>query len=466
MKMIGLFLCLKDQKMKVLKFGGTSVGSAEKMKKIAEIIHSEQPVFVVLSAMGGTTDRLTEMVADAVEGRMTTALKSAGDLKKHYNLTVLQLLGKDAAVAMFYVDIIFNSINVKLKQLPLAKAEKEILSYGEKLSTFLFHQLLLKHGLHAVLLDATTLLSLDGDHEPVMNEIEKKLWIEFNRYPEMHVFITQGFVCRNVWGETDNLGRGGSDYSASLFGAAMNTEEIQIWTDIDGVQNNDPRIVENTRPVRHLRFDEAAELAYFGAKILHPLTILPAQKAGIPVLLKNTMHPEDAGTRITASQDGRGFKAVAARDGIIAIRIKSSRMLLAYGFMRKVFEVFETYKTPIDMVTTSEIAVSITIDDGRHLKEIVSALRQFGKVEVEEKKTLVGVVGLIHADEPGYARQLFSALDDIPIRMISYGASRYNFSLLVNTEDKVRTLKALNSRLFHNELIENEEDNVMNMVAD
>jgi len=451
--------------MKVLKFGGTSVGSAEKMKKIAGVISDERPVFVVLSAMGGTTDKLTGIVADAVEGRVETALKSAGDLKKHYDLIALQLLEEDAAVAIFYVDIIFNSITKKLTQLPLARVEKEILSYGEKLSTFLFHQLLLKQGLRTVLLDATTLLPLDGDHEPVMNEIEKRLWIEFKRHPETQVFITQGFVCRNVWGETDNLGRGGSDYSASLFGAAMSATEIQIWTDIDGVQNNDPRIVENTRPVRQLRFDEAAELAYFGAKILHPLTILPAQKANIPVLLKNTMHPEDPGTRITASQDGRGFKAVAARDGIIAIRIKSSRMLLAYGFMRKVFEVFEDFKTSIDMVTTSEVAVSITIDNRKYLPEIISELRQFGKVEVEDGKTLVGVVGLIHAHEPGYARQLFDALGDIPIRMISYGASPYNFSLLVNTEDKIRTLRALNSRLFHNELTENEENRISTLAG-
>lgn len=446
--------------MKVLKFGGTSVGSAEKMKEIVAVIRSERPVFVVLSAMGGTTDKLTGMVVDAVEGRIETALKSADDLKKHYDLTVLQLLEKDAAVAMFYVDIIFNSITKRLTQLPLARAEKEILSYGEKLSTFLFHQLLLKQGFQTVLLDATRLLTLDNDHEPVVDEIEKRLWIEFKRHPEVQIFVTQGFVCRNVWGETDNLGRGGSDYSASLFGAAMGATEIQIWTDIDGVQNNDPRIVENTRPVRQLRFDEAAELAYFGAKILHPLTILPAQRANIPVLLKNTMQPKDPGTRITASQDGRGFKAVAARDGIIAIRIKSNRMLLAYGFMRKVFEVFEDFKTSIDMVTTSEVAVSITIDSRKYLPEIISELRQLGKVEVEDGKTLVGVVGFIHAHEPGYARQLFDALGDIPIRMISYGASLYNFSLLVNTEDKVRTLRALNSRLFHNEFTENEEDRI------
>ncbi len=438
--------------MKVLKFGGTSVGSAEKMKKIAEIVHGEYPVLVVLSAMGGTTDQLAGMIADAVKGNKTIALKSADDLKKKYDLTVLQLLGEEAAVAMFYVNTLFNDITRKLMQLPLAKVEKEILSCGEKLSTFLFHQLLVKQGSRAVLLDATTFLPLDSDHEPVMNEIEKRLWIALKKHPETQVFITQGFVCRNIRGEIDNLGRGGSDYSASLFGAALDAKEIQIWTDIDGVQNNDPRIVENTRPVRHLRFDEAAELAYFGAKILHPLTILPAQKAGIPVLLKNTMHPGDAGTKITANQDGRGFKAVAARDGIIAIRIKSSRMLLAYGFMRKVFEVFETYKTSIDMVTTSEVAVSITIDNGEHLQEIVAALQQFGHVEVEGQKTLVGVVGLIHAHEPGYARQLFEALSDIPIRMISYGASPYNFSLLVNTEDKIKTLQALNSRLFHNEI--------------
>jgi aspartate kinase len=460
MKMAGLFSCLKVQEMKVLKFGGTSVGSAAKMKKVAEIIRGEEPVFVVLSAMGGTTDKLTTMALDARKGHIETVFQSAAHLKYFYELTVKQLLDGDTKSALFYVETVFNKITRNLRKLPDAAAEKEILSCGEKLSTFLFHQLLLLLGRQAVLLDATMLLSVDDNHEPLIKEIEKRLWITFKKYPETKIFVTQGFICRNAAGETDNLGRGGSDFSASLFGAAMNAEEIQIWTDIDGVQNNDPRIVENTRPVRNLRFDEAAELAYFGAKILHPLTILPAQKANIPVLLKNTLHPEDPGTRITANQEGRGFKAVAARDGIIAIRIKSSRMLLAYGFMRKVFEVFETYKTPIDMVTTSEIAVSITIDDGRHLKDIISALRQFGKVEVEEGKTLVGVVGLIQAHEPGYARQLFSALDDIPIRMISYGASRYNFSLLVNTKDKVRTLNALNKRLFHNEHVEKENDRI------
>jgi len=425
------------------------------MKKIAEIICSETPVFVVLSAMGGTTDKLAEMITNASKGRKEIVLKTAAGLHKFYQITVKQLLEEDTREALFYVNTIFNSLTKKLAQLPSVEAEKEILSYGEKLSTFLFHQLLLRQGVRTVLLDATTLLPLDDDHEPVMAEIEKRLWIEFKKHPETQIFVTQGFICRNNQGKTDNLGRGGSDYSASLFGAAMNAEEIQIWTDIDGVQNNDPRIVENTRPVRHLRFDEAAELAYFGAKILHPLTILPAQKANIPVLLKNTMHPEDPGTSITASHDGKGFKAVAARDGITAIKIKSSRMLLAYGFMRKVFEVFEDFKTPIDMVTTSEVAVSITIDDSTHLTEIVDALQQFGTVEVESGKTIVGVVGLIHADEPGYARQLFDALGDIPIRMISYGASPYNFSLLVNTEDKIRTLRALNSRLFHNEFVEN-----------
>ncbi len=449
--------------MKVLKFGGTSVGSSVKMKKIAEIIRGETPVFVVLSAMGGTTDMLTKMIASAADGRVDVALKSAGDLKTFYIQTAQQLLGELAAEALLYVDVVFNSLFKLLAQRPISSNEKYILSCGEKLSTFLFHSLLLRQGCRAVLLDATALISLDDFHEPVMGEIEKRLQIEISKHSDAQVFVTQGFICQNIDGKMDNLGRGGSDYSASLFGAAMGASEIQIWTDIDGVQNNDPRIVENTRPVRHLMFDEAAELAYFGAKILHPLTILPAQKANVPVLLKNSMHPEDPGTKITANKDGKGFKAVAARDGITAIRIRSSRMLLAYGFMRKVFEVFEKFKTPIDMVTTSEVAVSITIDDRRYLPEIVFELRQLGKVEVEEGKTLVGVVGYIHADEPGYAGQLFDTLGDIPIRMISYGASPYNFSLLVNTEDKIRTLRALNSRLFHNEFTENTEDKISSL---
>ncbi len=436
--------------MKVLKFGGTSVGSARKMEKIASLVQEETPVWVVLSAMGGTTDKLVEMTRIASLGNQEEAIKRAEKLKHHYHTVAEELIKEDPEAAHFYIDTVFYRLVSELKALPSDKAEKVILSMGEKLSTFLFHQLLLQSGQQAVLLDAVTLIRLNGQHEPEVPSIEKAVRKVLQKYPRTAIFVTQGFICKNQRGETDNLGRGGSDYSASLFGAALQAEEIQIWTDIDGVQNNDPRIVENTRPVRHLRFEEAAELAYFGAKILHPLTILPAQKANIPVLLKNTMHPQDPGTIITADLDGKGFKAVAARDGITAIRIQSSRMLLAYGFMRKVFEVFEDYKTPIDMVTTSEVAVSITIDDATRLSDIVKALEEYGTVKVEHNKTIVGVVGLIHADEPGYARQLFTALSDIPIRMVSYGASRYNFSLLINTEDKEKTLKALNERLFHN----------------
>ncbi len=436
--------------MKVLKFGGTSVGSAKKMEKITEIIHAQMPVFVILSAMAGTTDALEWMVGNVTNGQKERARKSVRDLKEVYGRAITQLLGDDAKEAQFYANTIFNGISKNIEQSPSAKIEREILSCGEKLSTFMFHQLLLKKGYYAVLLDATVLLPLGANHEPVTDKIKKRLQVEFNKYPEAQIFITQGFVCGNERGEVDNLGRGGSDYSASLFGAAMGAEEIQIWTDVDGVQNNDPRIVENTQPVRHLMFDEAAELAYFGAKILHPLTILPAQKANIPVLLKNTMQPDEPGTRIAASYKGKGFKAVAARDEITAIKIKSSRMLMAYGFIRKVFEVFEKYKTPIDMITTSEVAVSVTIDNRKYLSVIVEELQQFGKVEVENGKTIVGVVGHLIADEPGYARQLFGALGDIPIRMISYGASPHNISLLVNTKDKIRTLRALNSKLFHN----------------
>ncbi|UBM63561.1 aspartate kinase [Candidatus Sulfidibacterium hydrothermale] len=439
--------------MKVLKFGGTSVGSAGKMKKIVPLIQREAPVFVVLSAMGGTTDRLTGMIAAAKNGNMEAVGQEVKSLKDFYFATAREISDDAGKETFFYIETVFNGISDRLKNLTKA-AEKDVLAAGEKLSTFLFHRLLLQNGIEAVWLDATQLMWLDEQGEPRQDELEKRLWITFQKHRNTQVFVTQGFICRNHRGETDNLGRGGSDYSASLFGAAAGAEEIQIWTDIDGVQNNDPRVVENTRPVRHLRFDEAAELAYFGAKILHPMTILPAQKADIPVLLKNTMHPEDPGTTITAQHDGKGFKAVAARDGITAIRIKSSRMLLAYGFMRKVFEVFETFETPIDMVTTSEVAVSITIDDDRRLPEIVEALKPYGRVDVEKNKTIVGVVGLIHAHEPGYANQLFAALNDIPIRMISYGASPYNFSLLVDTGDKEKTLQALNRRLFHNEQTE------------
>lgn len=434
--------------MKVFKFGGTSVGTVKRMKNIYNIIRSEGRMMVVLSAMSGTTNALVEIATLALKQQKDAAREALRVLQKQYIDTACELLEGDEQ-ALDHLNSLFAGIEPVVGQAPEANTEAQIVAVGERLSTYLFHRFLGKQNLTSALLDATQVIQLDAQGEPDETDIRSKLRTALSNYPKAQVYVIQGFICSDTEGNISNLGRGGSDYSASLFGAALDSEEIQIWTDIDGVQNNDPRHVTNTKPVRRLMFDEAAELAYFGAKILHPACVLPAQKSEIPVLLKNTLHPEDPGTLISKNYEGNGFKAVAARDNITAIRIKSSRMLLAYGFLRKVFEVFENFKTPIDMITTSEVAVSLTIDDTSHLSDIVEALQPYGTVTVDHNKTMVGIVGNLNAEETGLAQQLFSALKDIPIRMISYGASQYNFSLLINTEDKIRTLQALNNNLFH-----------------
>lgn len=433
--------------MKVFKFGGTSAGSAQRLVNIYKIIRDQGQCMVILSAMSGSTNTLLEVSRLAEGGEKQAAREDAARLKRHYEDTASQLL-IDTKAAQQYIDKIFSRIDANIESYKGKISENEVVATGELISTFLFHQLLLFNNISSALLDATTLIYLNEDNEPDVEDIRQRLQSSLLKFPETRVFISQGFICSNAKGQISNLGRGGSDYSASLFGSAAGAEEIQIWTDIDGVQNNDPRYVESTHPIRKLLYDEAAELAYFGAKILHPACVLPAQKANIPVLLKNTLHPEDPGTMISKENNGRGFKAVAARDNITVIKIKSSRMLLAYGFLRKIFEVFEEFKTSIDMITTSEVAVSITIDDTSHLAEIVEALESYGSVLVEKNKTIVGIVGTIVDDETGYAHALFKALKDIPIRMISYGASAHNISILINSEDKLRTLQALNSNLF------------------
>ncbi|MBN2615115.1 MAG: aspartate kinase [Bacteroidales bacterium] len=433
--------------MKVYKFGGTSVGNVQRMKNIYNIIRGEEQIMVVLSAMSGTTNALVEIGQLTLTGNKKEAYESLQVMQKQYVETARQLLEDDEAACQHLKEL-FTGIEPVIARAPEPHTEAAIVAVGEKLSTYLFHRFLEKQHLSSALLDATQIIRLDAQGEPDVQDIRARLEAELPKHGQASVLVIQGFICSDSSGNISNLGRGGSDYSASLFAAALQSEEVQIWTDIDGVQNNDPRHIENTRPVRQLLFDEAAELAYFGAKILHPACVLPAQKSNIPVLLKNTLHPEDAGTLISKDSTGNGFKAVAARDNITAIRIKSSRMLLAYGFLRKVFEVFEKYKTPIDMITTSEVAVSLTIDDTRHLKEILEDLQPYGKVTVDHNKTMVGIVGNLNAEETGLAQQLFSALSDIPIRMISYGASQYNFSILINTEDKIRTLQALNNNLF------------------
>ncbi|RAK69399.1 aspartate kinase [Hymenobacter edaphi] len=438
--------------MKVLKFGGTSVGTAERMRAVAGLIQAPtEPRIVVLSAMSGTTNALVNIAKLLYEGDTTAGSLQIEVLRQHYHIVARELLPEEAVAAegLKLVDESFKSIFGLTRQPLSATGEKVILAQGELLSTRLFHLYLTRiRGERAVLLPALEFMRLDADEEPDAAYIREHLARQLAQYPDAELFITQGYICRNVGGGIDNLKRGGSDYSASLIGAAAGASEIQIWTDIDGLHNNDPRVVPGTYPIRELSFDEAAELAYFGAKILHPSSVLPAREHGIPVRLLNTMQPEAPGTLISARTGDEAIKAVAAKDGLTAIRVKSSRMLLAYGFLRSIFDVFERFRTPIDMVTTSEVAVSLTIDDDAHLPAILAELRRFGTVEVDTDLSIVCLVGNLVQEHHGAAGQVFDTLRDVPLRMISYGGSPNNISILINTTDKQRALLALNDGLF------------------
>jgi aspartate kinase len=437
--------------MIVLKFGGTSVGSAERMHKLVSIIDDGKPKIVVLSAMSGTTNSLVE-IANALYGKENEkAAKLIDALETKYRQVISELY-KNEAILKKGEDLVrhhFNHLRSFTLDMFTANEEKAILAQGELLSTAMFHYYLEEIGKDSCLLPALNFMRIDENDEPDLQHIEEQLKKELERNKGKYLYITQGYICRNAFGEIDNLKRGGSDYTATLVGAALRSEEIQIWTDIDGMHNNDPRIVEKTYPVTELSFDEAAELAYFGAKILHPTCVLPAQKRKVPVRLLNTMQPAAKGTVITDLAAKDRITAVAAKDGIIAIKIKSGRMLLAYGFLRSVFEVFERYKTPIDMITTSEVAVSLTIDNDKNLDSIVKELREFCSVEVDKGQSIVCIVGSFAADKQGYAMKIFNALANIPLRMISYGGSENNVSVLVDTKHKNDALKELNKGLFN-----------------
>jgi aspartate kinase len=415
-----------------------------------QIINNGEDKIVVLSAMSRTTDKLVEICSLKSQGDHSSALRKLNELKNIYTkeIGLLYQSGIHQAEANEYITHTFGSLEGFITAKADENPEQAILATGEMLSAHLFHLLLMEHDVDAVLLNSTDFMRLDENNEPDAEIIKELLRSKMNNYPEAMIFIAQGFICLDHKGSISNLGRGGSDYSASLIGEAVEASEIQIWTDVDGIQNNDPRFVTSTDPVRALSFDEAAELAYFGAKILHPSSVLPAKKAGIPVTLKNTLQPEDPGTVISPVSFGKGFKAIAAKDGITAIRIKSGRMLMAYGFIRKVFEIFEKYQTPVDMITTSEVAISVTIDNTSFLDEIIAELKELGELSVDHEQTIVAAVGELVANENGYARELFSALAPIPIRMISYGASQNNISLLINSSDKVNTLQAIHQGLF------------------
>ncbi|CAN5904329.1 aspartate kinase [soil metagenome] len=436
--------------MKIMKFGGTSVGSAERMKALVDLIHRPEPIIVVLSAMSGTTNKLVEISEKLHHHQNEEALKLIDSLHQTYKKVVGELYTTEKMRKEVgnVIDAHFEHIRSFTRAMFTVHEERGILAQGELLSTAMFHFYLQESGISSVLLPALNFMRIDEDEEPDQEYIQEHLAAELEKHPGQQLFITQGYICRNAFGEIDNLKRGGSDYSASLIGAAVDAEEIQIWTDIDGMHNNDPRIVKNTYPIAELSFDEAAELAYFGAKILHPYSIRPAKLKNIPVRLLNTMQPAARGTIITSESSGSAIKAVAAKDGITAIKIRSSRMLLAYGFLRTIFEVFESYKTPIDMVTTSEVAVSVTIDKDKYLREIVAELQDYGTVEVDQEQTIICVVGDFMEDSQGSTLRIFQSLQDIPLRMIAYGGSKNNISFLVKTEYKEKALLALNEGVF------------------
>ncbi len=437
--------------MKVMKFGGTSVGKPERMHQVSQLItKGSESKIVVLSALSGTTNALVEISNFLSIGDRDAAKICIDELEMHYRKFVIDLVKGEGlrAKANTIVTEHFEFLNIILRISFSDALNKDILAQGELLSTKLFCVYLDEQKIDHQLLPALEFMSIDANEEPNLPTIKTKLRNLLMQYDDKKIFITQGYICKNARGEVDNLKRGGSDYTASLAAAAINASVCEIWTDIDGMHNNDPRVVDKTVAIEQLSFDEAAELAYFGAKILHPTCIWPAQQQNVPVKLLNTMQPEAVGTTIQQYAGSVGVKAVAAKDGIIAIKIKSSRMLLAYGFLRKVFEVFEKYKTSIDMVTTSEVAVSLTIDNDTFLPDIIRELEPFGTLEIDKNQSIISIVGNEISQTKELLKKLFDAISEIPVRMVSYGGSHHNVSLLVSAEYKIKTLQLVNQGLF------------------
>ena len=435
--------------MKVLKFGGTSVGSVENMINVKNIIKKDGKKIVVLSAMSGTTNSLVALSDNIQNKNKLEALNGISELQKKYTETIDELLNQSNLKQEVgnYVDGVFNFLKECVDKQYSEQLYNEIVSQGELLSTFIFSRFLTQEGLNARLLPALDFMRIDRNKDPDNFYINRNLNRVIDEILPADIYITQGFICLDADGNIANLERGGSDYTATIIGAVINADEVQIWTDIDGFHNNDPRYVENTHAISNLSFDEAAELAYFGAKILHPQTVMPVRKFDIPVRLKNTMSPESYGTLINSEVHGEGIKAIAAKDNITAIKIKSARMLQAHGFLKKVFEIFERYETSIDMITTSEIAISLTIDNPISLEAIVEELEKFALVEVDHNQSIVCLVGnliIYHQN----THKLFQVLQDVKVRMISYGGSNYNISLLVHADDKIETLKKLHNYIF------------------
>lgn len=438
--------------MKVLKFGGTSVGSPQRMKEVAKLITDGERKIVVLSAMSGTTNTLVEISDYLYKKNPDGANEVINRLERKYKEHINELYSTDEyrQKGMELLKVRFDLLRSYTKDLFTLFEERIVLAQGELLSTTMVNYYLQEQGFKSVLLPALDFMRTDKNAEPDLPYIKERINQQLEANADADIYITQGFICRNAYGEVDNLQRGGSDYSASLIGAAVKADEIQIWTDIDGMHNNDPRIVDKTSPVRHLHFEEAAELAYFGAKILHPTCIQPAKYANIPVRLLNTMDPKAEGTMISNETEKGKIKAVAAKENITAIKIKSSRMLLAHGFLRKVFEIFEKYQTSIDMICTSEVGVSVSIDNVKHLNEILDDLRKYGTVTVDHNMCIVCVVGDLEWENVGFEAKALDAMRDIPVRMISFGGSNYNISFLIRECDKKQALQSLSDQLFNN----------------
>lgn len=437
--------------MKIMKFGGTSVGRPVRMHQVKDLItRGDESKIVVLSALSGTTNSLVSIGEALASADKVLAKSRIDELHAHYNDFYPKLVKTEVAreKAQEIIKEHFEFLNILLRISFNEAINRDILAQGELLSTKLFHTLLEELEIPAIFLSALDFMSIDENAEPELQKISDRLKAILAQHPENTIFITQGFICKNHLNEVDNLKRGGSDYTASLVAAAIQATACEIWTDIDGMHNNDPRIVDKTRPIAEMSFDEAAELAYFGAKILHPASIWPAQQFNVPVKLLNTMQPEAHGTLIKAEVASVGVKAIAAKDGITAIKIKSSRMLLAYGFLRKVFEIFEKYKTPIDMITTSEVAVSVTIDDLSHLEHILEELGTFCSVEVDRDQTIICIVGNMVSESKGAIQSVIDSLIEYPVRMVSFGGSRHNVSVLVDSKFKKEALQSLNQDLF------------------
>lgn len=434
--------------MKVLKFGGTSVGSAASIKNVKNIIGSQKGrKIVVVSAMSGVTNMLVELCDKMDQGKKGEVDDLVSVLKqKHLDLIDQLFDQQETEQTRNLFDTLFNQFEEILAQ-DSKNSSAPIITFGETFLSFIFSRYLESRGESNTLLDAKDFMHISNVENPEIATVRALLEQTLEREVSSEVYITQGFVRIDRNKNINTLKRGGSDYSATIIAAAVNAEEVQIWTDIDGFHNNDPRYVEQTSALLHLTFEEAAELAYFGAKILHPQTVSPVKEKNIPIYLKNTFTPGAPGTRISSEIRSKGLKAISAKDGITAIKIKSNRMLMAHGFLRKIFDVFDKHETSIDMITTSEIAISLTIDDNSNLNKILYDLDEYGEISVDKDHSIICIVGEEVINDKNTFR-LFEILNDIPVRMISYGGSSNNVSLLVSTANKVETLKLLNKKLF------------------